>query len=404
MACLVRSLAEITRPRSSELGGKGFSLAVLVSRGVAVPPGFVVLSSALRRYLHENGLSAKLRRLCAAIRGSDCSGACGEIRRSILRGKFSNQLLSEVRKHLSRLSSKHVAVRSSSRTEDRPGSSFAGLYDSFLNVPHDARVVLARIRSCWTSLLNQRAVAYKLARGLPVWDDMAVVIQEMVPADHAGVAFTVHPNRPTAILIESTPGPGSLVVGGRVIPDWFSVDRATCTIVDRHIQHGSQALRNHMALEIACRSLGIEKILRKPQDIEWCVARGKLWFLQSRPITSFSRCSFAAPRRNPIVRGLGASPGLARGRVSVVLSPKQLNKVKEADILVTVMTNPFFVGAMQKAKAIVTDVGGMICHAAIIARELGIPCVVGTKRATTALRDDMEVVVDGTGGTVHVVR
>jgi pyruvate,water dikinase len=87
-----------------------------------------------------------------------------------------------------------------------------------------------------------------------------------------------------------------------------------------------------------------------------------------------------------------------------VLSPKQLNKVKEADILVTVMTNPFFVGAMQKAKAIVTDVGGMICHAAIIARELGIPCVVGTKRATTALRDDMEVVVDGTGGTVHVVR
>ncbi|MEM4500493.1 MAG: PEP/pyruvate-binding domain-containing protein, partial [Candidatus Woesearchaeota archaeon] len=294
-----------------------------------------------------------------------------------------------------------VSVRSSAVSEDSLRVSFAGMHDTFLNVKAELELVLENVKKCWASLFSERAVIYRMKKGVLRLEGMAVIVQEMIPAEVSGVTFTLHPLNKNALLIESARGLGDLIVSGKIIPDYFVINRKTLSILEKRINERIPSLSDSDVKKIAKICLKVEKIFINPQDIEWCIFDNRIWLLQSRAITTNSMIVKESLKKKIILKGIGASPGIAQGKVKIVLNPGEVHKVKEGDILVTVMTNPLYLTAIQKAKAIITDIGGMICHAAIVARELGIPCVVGTKNATKVLKDNMEVVVNGTEGKVY---
>ena len=169
-------------------------------------------------------------------------------------------------------------------------------------------------------------------------------------------------------------------------------------VIEKNDVNKNIVLPENTIKELVSICLKIERIFNKPQDIEWCIFQSTIWILQSRAVTVTTEKT----KEKLILEGLGASPGVVKGKVKIILTPREANKMRDGEILVTVMTNPLYVTAIQRAKAIITDVGGMICHAAIVARELGIPCVVGTKKATKTLKDGLEVIVDGSEGKVYL--
>ncbi|MHA1606876.1 MAG: phosphoenolpyruvate synthase [Candidatus Freyarchaeota archaeon] len=314
-----------------------------------------------------------------------------------------------------------------------PGASFAGQQDTFLNVTRDELV--SSVRRCWSSLFTPRAIAYREEKGFSHEEvSIGVAIQEMVDAKAAGVMFTIHPvtGERNKILIEANWGLGEAVVSGAVTPDTYVVDKETFEIIDKHIvtkkveyvrdpktgktvhaevppeRQNIPALTDEEIKALAKYALQIEQHYRTPQDIEWAVDKdGRIFILQARPETVHSAGGIqaqvleAAEEREVLVRGLPVSPGLGAGKVKVILDAKDIDKVKEGDILVTKMTTPDWVPAMKKAAAIVTDEGGYTCHAAIVSRELGVPCIVGTGNATEVLANVEEVTVDGGKGLVY---
>ncbi len=419
----VRFLSEIKEPKASELGGKGYSLAVLMNNGFNVPKGFVIVLDAFFEHLKKNELMEKVRELVAKINEGNFQKKSREIKELILSGAIPEEIALEVKNVLNKLNVQYVSVRSSAVSEDSLKASSAGMHDTFLNVKSEPKQVLENVKKCWASLFNERAIIYRIKKKLPHLEGMAVVVQEMIPAEVSGVAFTAHPTNKKFLLIEACYGIGDMVVGGKVEPDDYVVNRETLEIIERKIgrkdrmsviENGKikvidvekklaekQVLSDNEIKEIAETCLKVEKTFKYPQDIEWCISKDFIWILQSRTITATSLLIGEKTKIKPILSGLGASPGIVKGKVKIILSPREVNKMNDGEILVTVMTNPLYVTAIQKAKGIVTDVGGILSHAAIVARELGIPCVVGTEKATKILKDNMEVIVNGTEGKVY---
>jgi len=421
---MIKVLNNIKKPKVSELGGKGHSLSVLINNGFNVPKGVVITSEAFFKFLKFNNLMKRIENLSSEINENNFQEKTKKIRDLIFKGQIPKDIVSEVKDCLNDLSVEYVSIRSSAVSEDSLKSSFAGLHDTFLNIKSESDFVLDYIKKCWVSLFNERSVFYRIRKEIPHLEGMGVVIQEMIPSEVSGITFTVHPTDKKAILIEVSYGIGNLIVSGEIVPDSFTIDRESLKILEKRISNKnkmsicsgagiktidigeeiakSQAISDDKTKEIAELCLEIEKIFQNPQDIEWCSLNNKIWLVQSRAITTLKISLKKTPREKIILKGIAASPGIAQGMVKLVLSPLEASKMKDGNILVTVMTNPLYVVAIQKAKAIVTDVGGMICHAAIVARELGIPCVVGAEKATEILKDDMEVFVDGTKGTVYL--
>jgi pyruvate,water dikinase len=323
-----------------------------------------------------------------------------------------------------------VAVRSSATAEDTAEASFAGMNETFLNV-RGADAVVEAVRRCWSSLFGGRTVFYRAKRGFSQAEmDIAVVVQRQILSTRAGVMFTIDPasGDTDRLVIEGSFGLGEAVVSGSVSPDRYVVEKDSLAIVAREVKRkelviepdadggtvtrelaGDEALASVLSDDEVRRvaDLGrrIEAHYGSPQDTEWCFDDdGEAWMLQSRPVTSAGGASLgpgAAAEGKVLVRGLGAAPGVASGRVRVVKALDQADELDEGDVLVTHMTAPDWVPLMRRAAAIVTDSGGMTCHAAIVSRELGIPCVVGTGQATDRLRDGETVTVDATQGEVH---
>jgi len=307
----VKFLKEIKQPKISELGGKGYSLAVLINNGFDIPLGFVIISEAFFKYLRQNNIIERVQKLSSEITENNFEEKSKEIKDLILSGKMLENIKSEIKNALGKLNANYVSVRSSTVSEDSLKASFAGLHDTFLNVKAELNSVLENVKKCWASLFNERAVIYRIKKGIPHLEGMAVVIQEMIPAEISGVTFTVHPMEMKNLLIEASYGIGDMLVSGRVEPDDYVVDRETLEIVERKIGRKnimtaikggeiktvnvekelkeSQALPNDKIKEIAKFSLNVEKFFNYPQDIEWCVCGGKLWLLQSRVITSKKR-------------------------------------------------------------------------------------------------------------------
>ncbi|TAJ43543.1 phosphoenolpyruvate synthase [Methanofollis fontis] len=426
-------LEEISKDDIPSVGGKGASLGEMTSVGLPVPRAFVVTAQAFRKFLVETGLEDSIFDLLTDVDVED-SDELEQVSRSVrdmvLEAKMPDGIREEIIASYAKMEPEDVvvAVRSSATAEDLPDASFAGQQETYLNIKGDA-AVLEAVQMCWASLYGARAIYYRSKQG---FDDrtvnIAVVIQQLIRSEKSGVMFSSHPvtGEPLTI-IEGSWGLGEAVVSGSVSPDKYVYDRRLNRIVDRLVsnkeymivpvgEHGTElvSVPADQQDEPVLSDAEIEDLTRfaeisenhygLPQDLEWATVGGTVYILQSRPITTIGMSSKPSSASGGlggiILEGNGASPGMASGPVIIVHDIKDLGKVREGDILVAKMTNPDMVPAMRKVSGIVTDEGGMTCHAAIVSRELGTPAVVGTKKATKNLKNGQIITIDGEKGLV----
>jgi len=412
-------------------GGKGANLGEMYNAGFPVPPGFVVTSTAYYHFLDKTSLREKIKTETKAldISNSHALETCAtNIKTAILKARMPSEIEKQIKDSYIKLSGnkdRFVAVRSSATAEDLPDASFAGQQESYLNVLGWEDVV-ARVQDCWASLFSARAIFYRQEQGFDHFKvGIAVPIQAMIESEVSGIMFSVNPmtNNKTQISIEAGYGLGQTIVSGEVTPDQFLVSKYDFKILEKHIAKQSwqltrkgkipisrvyqekQKLSDDLVVRLAKIGKAIEDHYKFPQDMEWGMEAGRLYIVQSRPVTTLSNesadlFSIKSGGSQAILEGLGASPGAKSGKVRILKSPKEVSKIKVGEVLVATMTNPDFVPAMKKACAIVTDQGGRTSHAAIVSRELGIPCVVGTSLATKILKNGEVVSVDGTTGRV----
>jgi pyruvate,water dikinase len=345
------------------------------------------------------------------------------------------QIAAEIKKAYRQLGDGPVAVRSSATAEDLSEASFAGQQSTFLNIVGEEEVVEA-VRACWASLFEARAIFYRADKGFEHMDvAIAVPVQRMVQSSRSGVMFTLEPvsGDRSKIAIEAVFGLGEAIVSGEITPDYYVLDKASLRILEKRVVnqerqlvrnprangeggtnvwlavpgelHQQRKLSDEQILALAAIGKRVEEHYSFPQDIEWAEEGGELYILQTRPVTALALAGAEAEEADEtaslLLSGSPASPGAAAGPVRIVLSASEIDQVKKGDVLVAEMTTPDFVPAMKRAAAIVTERGGRTCHAAIVSRELGVPCVVGAGEATTRLRNDQLVTVDGSQGKVY---
>ncbi|MEM3493154.1 MAG: phosphoenolpyruvate synthase [Thermoplasmata archaeon] len=417
------------------VGGKGANLGEMLNAGINVPPGFVITAQAYADFMESAGLLEEIEELLSDVdfeNTEELTERCNEIRKKIEGARIPAKLAKEILEHYRNFMKKYrvefVAVRSSATAEDLPDASFAGQQETYLYIQDEVDFVNA-VKKCWSLLFTPRATYYRQKKGFEHSKvKLAVVVQKMVNATHSGVMFTSEPTTgEKKCIIEAVYGIGEAIVGGKVTPDTYIVDTTSMEIISKEIgnQHlmvvrgenggtievgideeqGSyQKIPDEKIIEIAEIGKEIEEHYGKPMDVEWAMEGDVVYIVQARPVTTIKKEEQKKEERQEgkiLVRGLPASPGIGAGIVKIVHDLSDLPKVKEGDILVTVMTTPDMVPAMSRARGIVTDEGGMTCHAAIVSRELGIPCIVGTKTATQVLKEGMEVTVDGKLGNVY---
>lgn len=420
-------------------GGKGANLGELTQAGIPVPPGFVVTAETYQKFMEDGGINDKVMEILAGIDINDTKelqAAAEEIKTLIIKTPISDEITTFIIEAYNQLCQRvgeedtDVAIRSSATAEDLPEASFAGQQDTFLHVS-GYKDVIEYVRKCWASLFEARAIFYREENDFEhskVY--IAVVVQKMANADKAGVMFTVNPSTGEEIaLIEGSWGLGEAVVSGDVTPDNYAVDKkndeiVNVTVSDKKVMYTNdkegtsvkvevpEELRNERVLsdeelvELTEMGKRVQAHYGEPMDTEWAFEKGMLFLLQARPITTLDKetdveeDSDAVVAGEVIVKGLGASPGVASGLVKIIRDIDELDKVKDGDIMVTTMTTPDMVPAMRRAAGIITDEGGVTCHASIISRELGIPCVVGTGSATSTLTENDGVTLDGKKGLV----
>ncbi|MGC9516461.1 MAG: phosphoenolpyruvate synthase [Methanomicrobiales archaeon] len=431
---------ELNKEDVAIAGGKGANLGELTQAGIPVPPGFVVTAATYEKFIDETGIFDSIMDILAAVdvhKNKELQDAAVRIKKIIMDAWVPDEIKTLITESYNALCEKigkenaFVAIRSSATAEDLPEASFAGQQDTYLNIKGSEDVV-KYVQKCWASLFGARAIFYREENNFDhskVY--IAVVVQEMVDAEKAGVMFTVHPSTgEEKILIEASWGLGEAVVSGTVTPDTYWVDKNTGEILDTFIStknimfQKNQKLGKTEKLEVP-EDLKNKKVLNSeeiaeltelgknihnhyqfPQDTEWAIEDGNVYMLQSRPVTTLEKSDKSSGKevegeRTIITKGLGASPGMGSGAVKIVNEIGELDKVEMGDILVTVMTTPDMVPAMKRASGIITDEGGVTCHAAIVSRELGIPCVVGTKDATEILDENQLVTIDGNKGIVY---
>jgi pyruvate,water dikinase len=450
--------SELNKNDIAIAGGKGANLGEMYNARLPVPPGFIVTAQAYKHFLNQTGIQNKILSIVSSLDLEDTEKlqkAAQDIQEIILDAEMPQLIKNAIIESYDDLNvdravtkaigrdvlntfikagrqAPFVAVRSSATAEDLPEASFAGQQETFLNVRGKDDVILS-VQKCWASLFTARAIYYRAKNNFPTDKVLiAVVIQKMVNSDKSGVMFSINPatNNQSEIMIESAFGLGEVVVGGQITPDTYIVDKNSLEIKSKKItkqeygifrdqytgrnikknlseQEGTrQKLSEQEIIDLAKYGKVLEDHYQKPMDTEWAIENNKLYIVQTRPVTTLltnkhNHVDQISSNLKEILKGLGASPGAATGKVKIVLDMNQLGKFQKGDVLVTRMTTPDFVPAMRKAVAIVTDEGGITSHASIVSRELGIPCVVGTEKATQILQDDEEISVDGSNGVVY---
>lgn len=424
------------------VGGKGANLGEMYSLGIPVPNGFVVTAKAYFDFIKENDLFPQIKKFLTITNKDDPHSyaiASDKIQKLIVGSKIPQKIAVEIMKaylDLSRGNSNQlVAVRSSATAEDLPTASFAGQQRTFLNISGESNVVL-RVRDAWASLFEPRAIFYREENKFDHFKvGLAVPVQKMIQSEKSGVMFTINPldNVKDQIIIEAVYGLGEYIVQGTVTPDRYVVNKNSLKIVEKNIaiqpvqlikvgkttkeakvtknMRNLQKISNRQVVEIAKIGKKLHAHYFFPQDVEWAIEKNKIYLVQTRPVTTTKKKNDKETEeerkkentlhKTAILLGIPASPGMAAGLVKIIKNPKEINKINKGEILVTQMTTPDFVPAMKKAAAIVTDKGGQTSHAAIVSRELGIPCVVGTQKATQVLRNGLAVIVNGSKGEVY---
>jgi len=426
---------EITKNDIPIVGGKGANLGEMTRFGIPVPPGFVVTASAYFDFLKQTGLIDKIRRLLEPVDVNDSrklQQTAEEVQQLILKAAMPPKLAQEIEQAYIKLGRGLVAVRSSATAEDLPEASFAGQQRTFLNIEGEKEVVEA-VQGCWASLFEARAIFYREELDFDHFKvGIAVPVQRMVQSEASGVMFTVEPVTSDSgkIVIEAVYGLGEAIVSGEVNPDLYTIDKERLRVIskrsswqDRKLirnpktgeqdtniwvpvpesEQNQQKVSDTQIAKLAWMGKHMEDLYQFPQDIEWAEENGKIFIVQTRPVTTIKETTEVEPEiKAPVLlSGVAASPGLASGPVKIVTEVSQIDRVHDGDILVAEMTTPDFVPAMKRAAAILTNRGGRTAHAAIVSRELGIPCVVGAEQATTTLREGQVITVDGSHGKVY---
>ncbi|MDO5850097.1 MAG: phosphoenolpyruvate synthase [Methanobacteriaceae archaeon] len=429
---------DLTKNDIGIAGGKGANLGELTQAGIPVPPGFVVTAETYDKFMQDTGIFNSVMDILKEVdinNTKQLQEAAEEIKRIIVETPIPEDISTMIIEAYNQLSMRvgeddgaDVAIRSSATAEDLPEASFAGQQDTFLHVQGIDQVI-EYVRKCWASLFEARAIFYREENDFEhskVY--IAVVVQQMVDSDKAGVMFTVNPSTGENVaLIEGSWGLGESVVSGTVTPDNYVVNKDNNEVLNVVIsdkktmfandEEGTsvqvpvpEELRKERVLpedeliELVEMGKRVQAHYGQPQDTEWAFHDGNLFLLQSRPITTLGKeekSEESDVNLEVLIRGLGASPGLASGTVKIVNSLDELDKIQDGDVMVVDMTTPDMVPAMKRANGIVTDEGGVTCHAAIISRELAIPCVVGTGNATSTLEEGSEVTADGKKGLVY---
>lgn len=428
---------EVTKNDIGIVGGKGANLGEMTNAGIPVPQGFVVTADAYQKFLEEAGLTEKIRSLIAPLDANDSKqlqDISARVKDLISNSPMPSGIAEDIRKAYSTMNDGFVAVRSSATAEDLPDASFAGQQATFLNVQGEDAVLRA-VQDCWASLFEARAIFYRIENKFDHFQvSIAVPVQKMVQSEASGVMFTVEPNTSdtSKIVIEAVLGLGEMIVSGDVTPDHFMVEKESMKIVTKEIkkqewklirsvdsdnkqdpnvkvvltpeEQANPKVTDEDVVLIAGIGKKLEDHYGHPQDVEWAKENGSIYIVQTRPVTTIGKTVESTDQEidaDPILVGSAASPGAAYGAVKIVPDPSQIDKVQDGDILVAEMTTPDFVPAMKRAAAIVTDRGGRTAHAAIVSRELGIPCVVGTENAMATLKDGQVITVNGSTGKVY---
>ncbi len=426
-------------------GGKGANLGEMYSLGLPIPNGFAVTAQAYKEFVEKSGIGPKIKEILANLNVEDTASLqviAKSVQQLIIDTPIPEDIVEAVQDSYELIgtdgkqaadlvsgSEEFVAVRSSATAEDLPEASFAGQQATFLNVKGKNKVIAA-VHACWASLFTARAIYYREKNN---FDHMSVlisaIVQRMVNSEKSGVMFTANPatNNTKEIVIEGIYGLGEYIVGGKVTPDTYIVDKQKNKILKREIRTKTIGLfRNEEGLneeqeipkeeqdrqvvvdsdvrEIARYGKKLEEHYNKPQDVEWAIEKNEIFIVQTRAITTLKSRKedkkIEVEKGQILLKGETASRGSGVGPVKVVLEMADLQKIETGDVLVTPMTTPDFVPSMKKVVGIVTDQGGMTSHAAIVSREMGIPCIVGTEHATKVLKDGQIITVVASQGVV----
>ena len=448
---LILWFSDITKDNVSIVGGKSANLGEMARmKDIPIPNGFSTTAYAYNEFINKNNLDDKIIDIINSTNVEDSielNNASSSIKKLFLESKFEKNFEDQIYSNYTKLIEKekniYVAVRSSATSEDLPDASFAGEQETFLNV-HGVEDVLEKVKLCYASLFSPRAIYYREKKHFDHFKiSLAAVIQKQIFSETSGVMFTLDVSNgdDSKIVIESSYGLGEYIVGGVVTPDTFYVDKKALKIIDKTItkktkmlkaletggtedlvvdteKSDAQSLTDSEIIQLAKYGIELEKHYNSYMDIEWAQDSfdHKIYIVQARLETVWSNKkkdngvnmekSVEKNVENDIIlKGLPASPGKITGRAKILMGTEEISKFNEGDILVTKMTSPDWVPIMGKAKAIITDEGGLTCHAAIVSRELGVPCIVGTssygKKATETINDNELITVDAKTGIVY---
>ncbi len=444
----------VSKGDSKLVGGKNSSLSEMFSKlsrkGVNIPNGFALTSNAYWYFLKENGIDKKLKEIFKNFNPKSLTSLkkTGILARQLIfKGKFPKDLENQIIKNYKLLSKEYsadntdVAVRSSATAEDLKTASFAGQMETYLNIKGEKELLNA-IKKCMASLFTDRGISYREEKGFNhLKIALSVGIQKMVRSDlgSSGVIFTIDTESGfrDVVLINSIFGVGELIVKGKIIPDEFYVFKPTFkkgyeSIIVKELGRKTRkyvynskgglketkvsaadqkkfSLTDEEILTLTDWALKIEEHYKFPQDIEWAKdgITNELFIVQSRPETvhavrnqTFYKEYKLNSKKRPILTGIAVGDKVGQGKVRVISTIAKLNDFKKGEVLVTKMTDPDWVPIMRIASAIITDEGGKTAHAAIVSRELGVPCIVGTKKATRILKTGQNVTVDCTKGKI----
>ena len=453
----VKWLNELTKDSVGQVGGKGANLAEMYNNKMPVPPAFVITAATYKEFLEVTGINKEIYERLSRVdieKTVELEEAAKKIRELIESKEIPKEMREEILESYGHLDVDEeslrgasadalgilkrgreppfVAVRSSATSEDSAEASFAGQQATFLNVKGNEDLIKA-VRGCWASLFSARSVYYRIKKGFKHEETaIAVVVQKMVNPEKSGVIFTKDPRGLSEdVIIEAVYGLGEGIVSGMIAPDHYVINRnlevQTTKVSDKKVaivrtssgtnekvnltteRSNSQVLTSYEIKKLTQYALEVENHYNKPQDLEFAIDSHDIYIVQTRPITTIGKKPMeesseelaAVKDAKVIIEGLAASPGVASGVVKIIHDLSELNRIIKGDVLVTEMTNPDMVVAMQKAAAIVTDEGGLTSHAAIVSREMGIPAVVGTRTATTTLKEGQTITVDGFTGKVY---
>ena len=447
----IRWFSELNKDSGAVAGGRGANLAEIFNLKIPVPPGFVVTAQAYDYFIKKARLDEKIKNILSKIdyeNTKQLDESTKQIRELIVNSEFPKEMREEIIEAYETLSLTDydikesgaldileansepvfVAVRSSATTEDLAEASFAGQQDTYLNIKGNEELI-DNVKKCFASLFTSRATYYRIKKGFKHEQaSLAVVVQKMINSDKSGVMFSKDPNyNSDNVVMEAVFGLGEGIVSGRITPDKYEVSKKleildkkisdkkiamtrnssgeNITINLREEKSREQVLTTYEIKILAEYGLKLEEHYKKPQDIEFAIEDSKIFIVQTRPITTLDkkvkREEHQELKGEIILTGLSASPGIAVGEVKIVREIKDLQKIKQGDILVTEMTNPDMVVTMQKSAGIITDEGGLTAHAAIVSREMGIPCIVGTREATAKLKEGEIITMDAYSGKIY---